>query len=229
MKLVPTAEDSAIIYLGDDIDEAVAEQVSALSQYLRAHLPNGLIECVPSYTSVWLRFHPRLLSHRMLAECLQQWQPDESGSATQSSGKRVELPVYYHSSVAPDLTALARACRLTVAELIAIHSSLEYRVYAIGFAPGFAFMGKVDPRIQQPRHASPRPWVMAGSLAIANAQTAIYPADSPGGWQIIGNCPQPLFSPEREPMMPYQVGDRVRFTAIDKAQYLALGGKLWPT
>ena len=99
-------------------------------------------------------------------------------------------------------------------------------MYAVGFAPGFAYLGEVDERIAASRLATPRQQVPRGSVAIADRQTAVYPAQSPGGWNLIGVCPQRMFDPNLIPSMPVQVGDRVRFDAIDKQTFLALGGEL---
>jgi KipI family sensor histidine kinase inhibitor len=107
-----------------------------------------------------------------------------------------------------------------------LHQATEYQVYAIGFAPGFAYLGQVDERIAAPRLSTPRQKVPRGAVAIADRQTAVYPAPSPGGWNLIGLCPTAMFSPASEPIMPVTVGDRVRFEAIDKSRYLELGGKL---
>ncbi|MDX2348894.1 MAG: carboxyltransferase domain-containing protein, partial [Porticoccus sp.] len=115
---------------------------------------------------------------------------------------------------------------LSVDEVIALHQAQEYRVYAIGFAPGFAYLGQVDERIAAPRLATPRPQVPRGAVGIADRQTAIYPAVSPGGWNLIGLCPQPMFDPNNDPSMPVQVGDRVRFRGIDRQTFLDLGGEL---
>jgi KipI family sensor histidine kinase inhibitor len=99
-------------------------------------------------------------------------------------------------------------------------------VYAIGFAPGFAYLGQVDERIAAPRLATPRQKVPRGAVGIADRQTAIYPAASPGGWNLIGLCPQSMFDPNADPSMPVQVGDRVRFKGIDRQSFLELGGML---
>ncbi len=138
----------------------------------------------------------------------------------------MSLPVYYSTESGPDLQALADGAGLTIEQVIAIHQQTEYRVYAIGFAPGFAYLGEVDPRIAAPRLATPRQKVPRGAVAIADRQTAVYPAQSPGGWNLIGLCPQRMFDPNANPTMPVQVGDRVRFEAIDKHIFLALGGEL---
>jgi KipI family sensor histidine kinase inhibitor len=109
--------------------------------------------------------------------------------------------------------------------VIELHSAREYRVGAIGFAPGFAYLGELDARLALPRRATPRVRVPAGSLAIAERQTAVYPQASPGGWHLLGRCAWPLFDAQRDPPCPLRVGDRVRFLPIDAAAWRAAGGR----
>jgi KipI family sensor histidine kinase inhibitor len=113
---------------------------------------------------------------------------------------------------------------LSTEEVIKRHQAIEYRVYAIGFAPGFAYLGDLDPALALPRLSSPREQVAAGSLAIAEQQTAIYPAPSPGGWHIIGRCPTRLFDASQTPPMPFGVGDRIRFHPVRRHEFEQLGG-----
>jgi len=110
--------------------------------------------------------------------------------------------------------------------VIDLHTGTDYRVYAIGFAPGFAYLGEVDERIAAPRLATPRARVARGSVGIAERQTAVYPSDSPGGWNLIGRCPVPLFDARAHPPMPVSVGDTVRFESVSRERFLALGGDL---
>ena len=138
----------------------------------------------------------------------------------------VELPVYYAAESGPDLVVIAKRNKLSVEQVIEIHQSKEYRVYAIGFAPGFAYLGEVDERIASPRLSTPRMKVPKGAVAIADKQTAVYPNVSPGGWNIIGLCPTDMFDMTATPIMPVNVGDKVKFKSIDKNEFLALGGQL---
>jgi KipI family sensor histidine kinase inhibitor len=138
----------------------------------------------------------------------------------------VELPVYYSLESGPDLAVIAKQSQLTIDQIIEIHQAQEYRVYAIGFAPGFAYLGEVDERIAMPRLSTPRLAVPKGAVAIADKQTAVYPNISPGGWNIIGLCPIDMFDASATPIMPVNVGDKVKFKAISKEEYLTLGGEL---
>jgi KipI family sensor histidine kinase inhibitor len=143
-----------------------------------------------------------------------------------TSGQLVTLPVYYSEESGPDLNVVAKLRNISIEDVIEIHQQQEYRVYAIGFAPGFAYLGEVDERIAAPRLSTPRQKVPRGAVAIADRQTAVYPAQSPGGWNLIGLCPTRMFNPELQPSMPVQVGDRIRFKAIERDEFLQLGGEL---
>ena len=150
-------------------------------------------------------------------------QANNTGTTT-GHGKIVELPVWYDTECGPELSLISEHSGLSINEVITLHHSGLYRVYAIGFAPGFAFLGDVDERIAMQRLSTPRQKVPAGSLGIANRQTAVYPSESPGGWNLIGRCPTRIFNPAAEPPMPIRIGDSVRFMPIDKTRYLQLGG-----
>jgi KipI family sensor histidine kinase inhibitor len=147
-------------------------------------------------------------------------------SQSSDSGQLVEIPVYYHPESGEDLERLASDAGLSWEAAAELHSNTEYRVYAIGFAPGFAYLGDVDPRIAAPRLATPRSSVPRGAVAIADRQTAVYPASSPGGWNLIGRSPLRMFDPDAKPPMPVSVGDRVRFVPIDREAFLSAGGQL---
>ena len=139
------------------------------------------------------------------------------------TGKQVVLPACYDSEFAPDLPSVAAATGLTPAEVIEIHSECVFTAEAIGFMPGFAYLGGLDPRLKLDRRASPRPHVPEGSVAIAGLQTAVYPSPTPGGWHLIGRCPLRLFDPLRSPPALLGEGDRLRFEPIDKATF----DRLW--
>jgi KipI family sensor histidine kinase inhibitor len=141
-----------------------------------------------------------------------------------NKGHLITLPVYYSVDYGLDLPRIAMRSNLTVDQVITLHQAQEYHVYAIGFAPGFAYLGEVDERIAMPRLPSPRVKVPKGAVAIADTQTAVYPAESPGGWNLLGLCPTTMFCPKRKPTMPIAVGDRVKFYAIDKQEFEKLGG-----
>jgi KipI family sensor histidine kinase inhibitor len=138
----------------------------------------------------------------------------------------MSIPVYYDSSVGLDLVSLAQNKELSVEDVIRLHVQKDYFVYAIGFAPGFPYMGEVDKKIATPRLANPRAKVPKGSVGIADIQTAIYPKQSPGGWQIIGRTPTPMFDASYDGLSYLRVGDKVNFEPISQEMFKKLGGVL---
>ena len=219
-------ENALILYFGDRPSDAIASQVAQVVDQLRLSIGDVLIDLVPSYASLLVIYNPLQSDHHRVRAAMRSALDGLTVSNAQQQGSLVILPVYYSAESGPDLQGLADGAGLSVDEVIAIHQQTEYRVYAIGFAPGFAYLGEVDERIAASRLATPRQKVPRGSVAIADRQTAVYPAQSPGGWNLIGVCPQRMFDPNLIPSMPVQVGDRVRFDAIDKQTFLALGGEL---
>ena len=163
---------------------------------------------------------------KIIKEAFQEIHNRNQDVANVYDGKTVELPVYYGEDAGPDLKLLADNAGISTQQVIDIHTSQDYRVYAIGFAPGFAYLGEVDERIAAPRLPTPRKKVPKGAVAIADRQTAVYPSQSPGGWNLIGLCPTDMFNSESQSIMPVSVGDKVRFVPIEQKQFLELGGQL---
>lgn len=225
MQLSHAGENALILYLGEHSGPDVAARVQAAAVATRTALGEDLVDLVPSYASLLVIYDPLRTDHLRVSHCLHRIAANLDQVAT-GEGRSVSLPVYYSPESGADLERLAQQADLTVDEVIALHSAAEYRVYAIGFAPGFAYLGEVDPRIATPRLATPRQRVPRGAVAIADRQTAVYPAVSPGGWNLIGLCPQRMFDPDATPTMPVTVGDRVRFEPISRGRFLELGGEL---
>lgn len=214
------AIDSLMVRLFDSIDEGNMPWMLAASQRLHATFGKHLLDLVPSYTTLMVQFDlPPGEARALIIRALEGLQPD-----TGSGGRRHEIPVWYDVSVGPELTVLAARSGLSEAEVVRLHSEREYPVFALGFAPGFGFMGLVDERLASPRLSTPRKRVAAGSVGIAERQTAAYPAVSPGGWNLIGRTPVRLFDREREGYSLLQPGDRVRFVPVSRSEFVALGG-----
>jgi KipI family sensor histidine kinase inhibitor len=145
-------------------------------------------------------------------------------TAALDSEKIITIPVYYGPEVALDIELIAARASLSIDAVIDIHSSTIYDVYAIGFAPGFAYLGNVDKRIAIPRKETPRKKIAKGSLGIADQQAAVYPAESPGGWQIIGKTPVVLIDYSSERLTQFEVGNKVKFLPVDREAFIGLGG-----
>ncbi|SIP89992.1 5-oxoprolinase subunit PxpB [Marinobacterium stanieri] len=225
MRVEVAGESALIIYFGEHGQPGVAAAVASAAEQLREELGYRLIDLVPSYASLLVLYDPFRTDHLEVRQLIDRvLQRIDGGDETE--GRLVTLPVYYGTDAGLDLDSLAERVGLSVEDVVALHQAGEYRVYAIGFAPGFAYLGDVDERIACPRLATPRQRVPRGAVGIADRQTAIYPAVSPGGWNLIGRCPQRMFDPNAEPTMPVQVGDRVRFESISRDEFFALGGSL---
>ncbi|MNF26496.1 Kinase A inhibitor [compost metagenome] len=222
-KLEVAGIDSLILRLFERIDESNMPWMLAASQRLRASFGDALIDLVPSYTTLLLHYDLKRMAgmrvRELIAEAFTDLQP-----ASAEGGRCHELPTWYDRSVGPELPLLARRSGLSEAQVIEHHSRHQYQVFAIGFAPGFAFMGLVEEALAAPRLSTPRKRVAAGSVGIAERQTAIYPVVSPGGWNLLGRSPVKLFDRSIDGYSLMQPGDRVRFVPIDHAEFIRLGG-----
>jgi KipI family sensor histidine kinase inhibitor len=215
------ADDAWLLRLGDGIDEAVNARVHRLAARLRAQAPAWLRDLVPAYASLALFFDETAID----ALAVKAWlsarcaEPEAADGDTRATQRLIEIPVVYGGDYGPDLERGAAELGLSAQELIARHSGGDYTVAMIGFAPGFPYLSGLDPALALPRLATPRTEVAAGSVAIGGAQTGIYPRPGPGGWRLLGRTPRVLFDVARAEPSLLQPGDRVRFVAIDAAEF----------
>jgi len=215
-----------IVEYGEGIDRAVNEKVRAMAAILRKSLPEGVQAVIPAYRSLSLLYNPLATSTDQIAEALEA--VEKNLRQTEIAEPRVvEIPVCYGGEFGPDLEIVAGHHSLEADEVIAVHTSVDYHIYMIGFAPGFCYLGGLDRRLHTPRRKTPRTLLPAGSVGIAESQTGMYPQDSPGGWQIIGRTPLRLFAPWREEPFLYQAGDQVRFVSIKEEQFRRIYEKEW--
>ena len=226
MKIAVAGENALIIYLSDHLSPEVSDQVQRAVQVLEQALGDLLVDLVPSYASLLLIYDLYKTDYGRLCSQIPALLAEAKGRASERRAKLVELPVYYSEESGPDLRVMASQTGLSISDIVDLPQAREYRVYAIGFAPGFAYLGEVDERIAHPRLATPRPRVRQGSVGIVGRQTAVYPSISPGGWNLIGRCPLLMFDLQADPPMPVEVGDRVRFFAIDRSEFISMGGEL---
>jgi len=223
IRIEPFGAEALLLTLAEQPDAQLPLRIAALAERLRALPGASLTDLVPGWNTLLLHYDLRRTDHfeltRLLQPLLADWQAQP---IREEAGRLHEIPVWYAGE---DLDEVARLCGLSVAQAVELHSGRDYRVGAIGFAPGFAYLGELDERLALPRRATPRTRVPAGSLAIAERQTAVYPQASPGGWHLLGLTPVRLFDPQREPPCPFALGDRVRFLPIDEAAFRRAGGQ----
>jgi inhibitor of KinA len=213
---VAAAGDSALlIELPPRIDPAINDRAIALARALERRCGSALRDVVVGYCSLTVYFDPLAVDGAWLeAEVRQEELSIEHTPEPQAAV--VEVPVCYGADCGPDLADVAAFAGCSESEVIERHSAVTYRVYLLGFLPGFPYMAEVDPRIAAPRRATPRTAVPAGSVGIAGGQTGIYPSVTPGGWNIVGRTPVTLFDPGRSQPFLFQPGDRVRFRPIGR-------------
>ena len=225
----PLGDSALVIQLGDGISLAVHEKVKTLCNLLEKEPFTGLIESVPSYNSLTIYYNPVAVflsntdkasasSYKKVSAIILSLL-DQLETSETSEQRLITIPVVYGGEFGPDLEYVASYHGLSVEDVIQIHSSNEYLVYMIGFAPGFPFMGGMDERVATPRKDSPRLAIPPGSVGIAGKQTGIYPLETPGGWQIIGKTPLDLFLTELSPPTLLQAGDRIRYVPITLEEY----------
>lgn len=217
-RILPLGDAGFLVEFGDSIDLAVNDRVVSFARAVeRARVP-GVVEVVPTYRSAAVYVDPAETDLASLTERLSTL----AGNLPMDPADRrrtVTIPVLYGGEAGPDLPALAERAGLSVEEAIALHASVEYRVYMLGFSPGFPYLGMVPDAIAAPRLPEPRINVPAGSVGIAGRQTGIYPQDSPGGWRVIGRTPLVLYDPARTEPFLLEPGDRVRFVPIDRREF----------
>ena len=224
------SENSIIVYFGSETSDSISNQINAFCIHMKTNYQTYIIDLISSYASVLLIFDVPNISHseikRIVRASLVKLEKSSKKSGVSEEKQVITLPVLYGGENGPDLSTIAKNAGISEREVISIHESKPYLVYAIGFAPGFAYLGEVDPKIATPRLETPRQTVPKGAVAIADRQTAVYPAESPGGWNIIGICPIPMFNSLSPPYMPVSVGDTVKFESIDENQFDKIQEKL---
>ncbi len=237
MMFAPLGDAAVVVTLGRNIDNATMLRVKSLVRSLARARPAGVIDVVPAYATVSVYYdlaafgsdgRPAFEQVCALianyAEKAEHAWPDvvPAKLARDHEGvaeAMVEIPVCYGGECGPDLDEVARHCGLAAGEVAALHSGADYVVHALGFTPGFPYLGGLPAKLRTPRRPTPRTRVPAGSVGIGWTQTGIYPLETPGGWQLIGRTPLALFRAERNPPAVLRVGDRVKFRAISAKEF----------
>jgi inhibitor of KinA len=222
-RIVPAGDSAVIVEFEERVDPSVNARAIALADSLAARRLEGVRDVVPTYRSVAVYFDPLRVDYGMLLAHLES-ESDRTAVANARIAARVQIPVCYGGEDGPDLPEVAAFARISEDEVVRLHTSVAYRVFMLGFVAGFAYLGPVDARIAMPRHATPRVRVPRGSVGIAGGQTGVYPADTPGGWRLIGRTPVLPFDPDRAEPFLMTAGDSVQFHAISREEYDA-----WPS
>ncbi len=223
VRIRPFGEAALLVELGEEPELTVNGRVHALAAALDARPLPGLRSLVPAYTSLLVEFDP-LLADPTEVEAAIRARLERTSAAAPLPGRYRTIPTVYGGEFGPDLNEVAALVGLSPTEVIERHSGTEQRVYMLGFAPGFPYLGDLPPELALPRLATPRERVPAGSVAIAGRQTGIYPRPTPGGWRLLGRTPLTLFDERRTPPAYLAPGDRVRFVPIAPGEWARYAG-----
>ncbi|WP_034256944.1 5-oxoprolinase subunit PxpB [Adhaeribacter aquaticus] len=226
VRLYPLGDTAIVVQFGDTIKRNTHYDIQAFGALLAQNPFQGFIEYVPAFTTLTIYYNPFIVSQQGLIdpyhkvagivnELLQQVNQVNSVP----SFRLVEIPVCYGGSYGPDLELVAELNQLSPEEVITIHTTGDYLVYMLGFAPGFPYLGGMSEKIATPRKSKPRAKVWAGSVGIAGKQTGIYSLATPGGWQIIGRTPLQLFNYHRNTPCLLQPGDHIKFIPISEKEF----------
>ena len=227
MRLSPLGDGAVYAEFGDTLDLELNRSLQALAAALRARSLPWIRDVVPALCGIALHFdpfHPELpdsileACRALLEECF------KSASKFEDSGRTVEVPVCYDPEFGLDLADVSEKTSIRIDDIVRRHVKTEHWVLMVGFSPGQPYIGGLDPKLSMPRRATPRVRMPAGSVAIANAQTSVYPFDTPGGWNIIGRTPLVLVDVAKG-YFPLRTGDRVRFERIDEREFGRLEGE----
>lgn len=227
--IYPCGDHAFTVSFGNIIDDAVNKHVLNLFYLLRQQNIAGLKDIIPAYSSVTIVYDvvairkkfPYATAYNKMAKMLEQYMHEAEGK-TENMGSVVRIPVCYERRYAPDLNEIAALKNIHTETIVQLHCSKTYRVFMLGFLPGFAYMGTLDEAIEMPRKNNPRNKVAAGSVGIAGKQTGIYPCESPGGWNIIGQTPLTMFDANCNKAALLQPGDYVQFYPITKEAFEAI-------
>jgi KipI family sensor histidine kinase inhibitor len=219
-RVVSLGDSALLVEFENRIDGPINERCIALAEALEARRIAGVRDIVPAYRTVAVYFDPLKTDSVQLRRELDQAIGTPAPAPAATARRRViRVPVCYGAADGPDIGDVASFAGRSEDDVVALHTTVTYRVFMLGFSPGFAYMGPVDARIAAPRRATPRTAVPAGSVGIAGQQTGIYPSDTPGGWQLVGRTPLRVFDAGRTAPSLFRAGDTVQFFAIDRDQW----------
>jgi KipI family sensor histidine kinase inhibitor len=217
-RYIAASDHTLLVRFGREISTEANDAALRLMRLSDASPLAGIHDVAPAYASLMVRFDPRRLAHGDVETYLRDIEA-RAANHEPVEPRVIDVSVVYGGECGPDLAGTAALCGMSEAGFVELHASVSYRVYFLGFSPGFAYLGEVPAAIAAPRLSAPRREVPAGSVGIAGRQTGVYPSASPGGWRIVGRTPLRMFDARRKPMALLSPGDRVRFHAIASAEF----------
>lgn len=218
-KYLLAGDKAIVVEFGDIIDEDINRKVINLMKNIESSsLINSIYEMIPTYRSLMIIYNPLKITFNDLINSVKNIECNLK-VLDKREKNIIKIPVLYGNDYGPDIDTVAKYNRLSIEEVIRLHSEAEYLVYMLGFTPGFTYLGGMNNKLETPRLDNPRVKIPEGSVGIAGKQTGVYPIDSPGGWQLIGRTPIKLYNPKRENPILLKAGDYVKFTPITKDEF----------
>ena len=217
-------DQAILINFKQQIDWEVNAKVIKLHRLIQESKVPGITFSVPAYCSLTIGFDPRLITYNKLCKRLTKYSKKTDEIPTDDHGRFHEIPVCYKSKFSIDIEEVSAITSLTPKEIVQLHTQMTYKVFMLGFLPGFGYMGRLPEKLYCKRKAIPRKTVPALSVGLAGFQTGIYPSEAPGGWQIIGRTPIKIFDPKKKQPFLFKPGDKVRFYTISEPEYFQMIG-----
>lgn len=219
MEFLKAGDSALIIEVGNEISPEINFKLKKITEYLDALENDFITDLLPTYKSMIVYYNPLKISFDSLKKIIEEGLDTENVEGNALRKEIVEIPVLYGGEYGLDIENIANHNKISVEEVIKIHTSEEYLIYMLGFTPGFPYLGGMSKKIATPRLETPRVKIPAGSVGIAGEQTGVYPIESPGGWQLIGRSPLEFFSPLKERPFLLKAGDYIKFKSISQEEY----------
>lgn len=219
MEFLKAGDSALIIEVGKDISPEINFKLKKITEYLDSLENDFITDLLPTYKSMIVYYNPLKISFDSLKKIIEEGLDTEKVEGNELRKEIVEIPVLYGGEYGLDIENIANHNKISVEEVIKIHTSEEYLIYMLGFTPGFPYLGGMSKKIATPRLETPRVKIPAGSVGIAGEQTGVYPIESPGGWQLLGRSPLEFFSPLKEKPFLLKAGDYIKFKSISQEEY----------
>lgn len=218
IKYMPAGDKALVAEFGNQIEEGLNQQVHHLAARLTKACIPGVQELLPTFRSLMIYYNPLEIRYGELKKQVESLAED-MGEAVENRKRILKIPCCYGARFGPDLRDMEQYTGMDREEIIRLHSSVDYKIYMMGFLPGFVYLGGLDKRLEMPRLTTPRVKIFAGAVGIGGSQTGVYPLASPGGWRLIGGTPVDFYDPDRENPILCEAGEYIRFVPITVDDY----------
>lgn len=217
-RICPVGDQAVLCEFDNVIDVQTNDCVQYLAAQIKAAQPKGVTEVLPAYRSLLIFYDQKKTTYRKLLPVLKKFSAMQAAKVQEKKRIRI-VPCHYGGEEGPDLGEMSRELGRSEAEIIQIHQSVDYKIYMLGFLPGFVYLGGLDERIHMPRLSVPRTKIPARSVGIGGSQTGVYPMDSPGGWRLIGRTPLSFYDQTADPPVLCRAGEYIRFVSVTEQEY----------